>query len=99
MKYIPSWVPGSSFKRVANHASSLVFDHVTRPFEDALHEVMEGAQSPSYVSDLLSGIKDENVQNLWGSETEWVETVKWAAGSMYSAGIDTVSNCSLRYLK
>ena len=97
VKYIPSWVPGASFKRVAKHASSLVFDHITQPFEHTLHKWKEGTQEPSYVSDLLNNAKDADVQNLWGSETEWMEAVKWAAGSMYSAGIDTVSILSSKY--
>lgn len=92
MKYVPLWFPGTSFKRDAKYASKLVHDHVTRPFEYVLQNVAEGNHTPSFVSDLLSNIENEDVRKLWSSEEDWSDAVKWTAGSMYSAGIDTVSN-------
>ena len=90
VKYLPSWLPGCGFKRIASRANALVYNHVTQPFDYAYNHLAEGEGAPSFVSDLLNNVENDGVKRLWKSEKEWVDAVKWTAGSMYSAGIDTV---------
>ncbi|CAL1711926.1 unnamed protein product [Somion occarium] len=88
LKYLPSWFPGAGFKKEGEYGYKLISKHVTRPFNYVREKLAEGIEHPSFVSDLLSGSENVRRHNIIEDE-RWLEDVKWAAGGMFSAGVDT----------
>ncbi|KAJ7251389.1 cytochrome P450 [Mycena rebaudengoi] len=85
LKYVPAWFIGAGFKRHAHETKKLIVKMVQLPFQAAKRLVADGTASPSYVSDKLQEI-DEN-QDLEHQE----KVIQDTAGSMYAAGFDTTS--------
>nr|BAK09431.1 cytochrome P450 [Postia placenta] len=84
LRYIPTWLPFVSFHRQAQLGRKLLDDWVTRPFEHVKRQMECGNASPSFLTDILENetLKEDNESNI-------VEGVKWAAATMYGAGVDT----------
>ncbi|KAJ7204583.1 cytochrome P450 [Mycena rebaudengoi] len=85
LKYVPAWFIGAGFKRHARESKKLTVKMVQLPFQAAKRLVTNGTAPPSYVSDKLQGI-DEN-QDQEHQETAIQDT----AGSMYAGGFDTTT--------
>ncbi|KAM5376056.1 hypothetical protein ACJA88_007167 [Fusarium oxysporum] len=90
LRYVPDWVPGANFKRLAKKWSSELDDLTEKPYAFVKHQHASGKQDNSFVSRLLEV----------GDSTEEVRfTTKWSALSLYAAGADTtVSSISLFFL-
>ncbi|OCB88740.1 cytochrome P450 [Sanghuangporus baumii] len=83
LKYIPSWVPGMTFKHTAAKWRKVLMDHVDKPVEFVKRQMAAGINAPSYTSSLLAkGDHDP--------EHEFI--VKWSAQSLYGGGADTTVN-------
>ncbi|KAF5264101.1 hypothetical protein FOXYS1_5133 [Fusarium oxysporum] len=90
LRYVPDWVPGANFKRLAKKWSSELDDLTEKPYAFVKHQHASGKQDNSFVSRLLEV----------GDSTEEARfTTKWSALSLYAAGADTtVSSISLFFL-
>ncbi|KAF9769696.1 hypothetical protein IL306_012851 [Fusarium sp. DS 682] len=90
LRYVPDWVPGANFKKLANKWNSELNDLTEKPYAFVRHQHAAGKQDNSFVSRLL--VED--------STEEAKFTTKWSALSLYAAGADTqtVSSISLFFL-
>ncbi|KIJ48777.1 hypothetical protein M422DRAFT_162065 [Sphaerobolus stellatus SS14] len=89
LRYLPSWLPSTSFKEIANLGNGLGQALLDRPFEWAKGKISEGKASPSFVSTALSEIKEGIV------DARLEQDVKETAGTMFVAGIDTMTSALL----
>ncbi|KAF5601062.1 oxidoreductase [Fusarium pseudocircinatum] len=80
LRYVPDWVPGANFKRLAKKWSSELDDLTEKPYAFVKHQHALGKQDNSFVSRLL----EEG-----DSTEEEMFTTKWSALSLYAAGADT----------
>ncbi|KAJ7661015.1 cytochrome P450 [Mycena rosella] len=79
LRHLPSWLPGTAFKRQAKGWSSTFDAMVDRPFSWIKGQLTAGNNESSFVADhLREGVEDEF-------------TVKWTAASMSAAGPDTTA--------
>ncbi|KAF5963181.1 oxidoreductase [Fusarium bulbicola] len=80
LRYVPDWVPGASFKRLAKKWSSELDDLSEKPYAFVKHQHALGKQDNSFVSRLLE---------VADSTEEARFTIKWSAMSLYAAGAET----------
>ncbi|OJJ51826.1 hypothetical protein ASPZODRAFT_2108113 [Penicilliopsis zonata CBS 506.65] len=76
LKYIPPWMPGGSFHRVARRYRDAVTRLATLPFTFTKSQMSQGQERISFVSTLLRQGEEE-------------EVVKWSAEGIYGGGSDT----------
>ncbi|PFH48299.1 hypothetical protein AMATHDRAFT_42349 [Amanita thiersii Skay4041] len=80
-----AWMPGAGFKAKARLWSQLAMEMVEEPYNAAKKRISTGSYYPSLVSDSLSQLKPtEDI-------VEMERLIKWTAGSMYGAGVDTTA--------
>ncbi|KAK7692059.1 hypothetical protein QCA50_005464 [Cerrena zonata] len=80
LRYIPSWVPGARFKKLAAVWRAETMAMAEMPFAMVKQQMREGTALPSYTKNLLE------------TETltpEKEDNIKWSAASMYGGGADT----------
>ncbi|QRW13256.1 cytochrome P450 family protein [Ceratobasidium sp. AG-Ba] len=84
LRYVPAWVPGAKFKRIADHFCVTRDRVASEPFEAVLKDMREGkVERPSYTSKLLEskgGVK---------SKEEDLKLVKDTAEPIFGAGAGT----------
>ncbi|KAJ7251425.1 cytochrome P450, partial [Mycena rebaudengoi] len=85
LKYVPAWFIGAGFKRQARETKKLTDKMVQLPFQAAKRLVKNGTAPPSYVTDKLQDI-DENQD-----QEHQEKVIQDSAGSMYAAGFDTTT--------
>ncbi|KAJ7289105.1 cytochrome P450 [Mycena rebaudengoi] len=85
LKYVPAWFIGAGFRRQAREWKKLTDKMVQLPFQAAKRLVTNGTAPPSYVSDKLQEI-DENQD-----QEHQEKVIQDTAGLMYAAGFDTTS--------
>ncbi|KAG8688865.1 hypothetical protein FRC11_004612 [Ceratobasidium sp. 423] len=86
LQYLPSWLPGMGFKRMAQEARKFPMRMAVEPFEWTKAQMNEGKGDPSLVRYLL-----EESQNGQADE----EAIMWTAATMYGAGVhSTVATMS-----
>ncbi|KAJ7251361.1 cytochrome P450 [Mycena rebaudengoi] len=85
LKYVPAWFIGAGFKRQAREWKKLTDKMVQLPFQAAKRLVTNGTAPPSYVTDKLRDI-DENQD-----QEHQEKVIQDSAGIMYAAGFDTTS--------
>lgn len=89
LKYLPDWMPGTSFKSVARQARQVVTASAEVPFrftkQHASDTDFSPTQSePSFVGELLrTAQKDKSISD---------EVIQWTASSLYGAGVDTTGS-------
>ncbi|KAL1751253.1 cytochrome P450 [Schizophyllum commune] len=77
LKYVPEWMPGAGFKRVAREGRAVAHDIVHRPFREVKESLSNGApRTPSFAFDALANGADDIA-------------IRDAAATMYNAGTDT----------
>ncbi|KZP11706.1 cytochrome P450 [Athelia psychrophila] len=82
LRFLPSWLPGMSFKRDAKVWKAMMQEFVDAPFEFAQDLVGKGISMPSFCRTLLA----DGWKGYTGQE---VFDIKWTANSMYAGSIDT----------
>ncbi|KAI0326166.1 O-methylsterigmatocystin oxidoreductase [Cubamyces sp. BRFM 1775] len=87
LRYLPSWLPGMDFKRVAAKWSEDVRALRNVPFDAAIDAMTKGERRPSMVSSLL----DEALSNGDSGLEEDATLFKDTAGVAYIAGADTTT--------
>jgi cytochrome P450 len=80
VKYLPKWLPGSGFLRLADDMNNLLHDATERPYQLVKRRMQEGKQPTSFLSEAL---KDT------GNSSHLENIYKWSASSMYFGGADT----------
>ncbi|QRW25889.1 cytochrome P450 family protein [Rhizoctonia solani] len=80
IQYLPSWLPGMGFKRMAQEARKYPTKMAREPFEWTKEQIHRGNAAPSLVRRLL----EENEDGEIGEEA-----IMWTAGSMYAGGAHT----------
>ncbi|KIJ25480.1 hypothetical protein M422DRAFT_38684 [Sphaerobolus stellatus SS14] len=84
MKYIPEWMPGAGFRRLAAAARRATQELLDAPFEATKKEIAAGSTTQSFVRNALTETMDDSDANA-----QLLEDIKHVAGSMYAAGTDT----------
>lgn len=82
MKHLPDWFPGAGFKQIGRLWGSTLSELTERPYAFVKHQMAEGFNEASFLSDLL--------QQPIANEDD-LFTVKCSAMSLFTAGADTVS--------
>lgn len=82
MRYIPEWVPGAGFKRVARGYADAVHRCATLPYMFTKQQMDEQRHKTSFLSQCI-----ESAQN--DPQLEFIH--KFAALSLFGGGADTVS--------
>ncbi|KAF9645118.1 cytochrome P450 [Thelephora ganbajun] len=77
LRYLPSWFPGTGWKKTAEAWRQDLLNLVNTPHQFVLDQLAAGTAVPSYTSDLLEDGKVDH------------DMVKWSAMTIYSAGADT----------
>ncbi|KAL4773894.1 cytochrome P450 [Aspergillus nidulans var. acristatus] len=93
LKYLPSWFPGTGFKRTAASWKQTLLTTIEKPYRLVLKHMESGKCPDSYLSNLLEETKG---RALSANEEQ---VIKWTAGSLYTGGADTtVSTLSCFFL-
>ncbi|KAJ7060794.1 cytochrome P450 [Mycena amicta] len=81
LKYIPSWMPGATFKRDAARWRVFARGIADAPFEETKRQMAFGIAPSSFVADKLKALS--------ASSFYTPETVRSMAGTLYLGGADT----------
>lgn len=85
MKYLPSWLPGLQFPKVADQINKDFQKMLDFPYEYAETAFKQGNYQPSFVSKCL-----ENLSNDSSPPEDAKDLIRQVAVAIYSAGIDTM---------
>jgi fumagillin biosynthesis cytochrome P450 monooxygenase len=88
LKYLPSFLPGMAFKRIARQWHILNRKFINVPYLFARQQFESGHFRASYVSNILEDASQENTRRLPASH-DIEEDIKWTAATLYAAGSDT----------
>ncbi|KAF8984058.1 cytochrome P450 [Cyathus striatus] len=84
LKYVPEWMPGAGFKRVAKMWYGLAQEFRNRPFEKGMDALAAGSSlTRSFLSMCISELPDSK------DEQQELEAIKDAASMFYTGGSDT----------
>ncbi|KAH8091049.1 cytochrome P450 [Cristinia sonorae] len=96
LRYIPSWVPGTTSKRVAEWYKPYVIDMKEKPFLEVKTAVDAGSAPQSVTRTLI-----ENISKNYGGTTDadvYEEIAKNVTSTAYAAGADTTRSACLSFL-
>ncbi|KAJ7618765.1 cytochrome P450 [Roridomyces roridus] len=82
LKYVPEWMPGAGFKKIAREGRVLTQALRNVPFAEAKRQMMSGEVKPSFTA---SALRDLEAEDNYYDEN----IVKDVAATMYTAGGDT----------
>lgn len=85
LQKLPDWFPGARFKQVAKRWRVDMEDLTDRPHQYVKSQLAAGTASPSMTSSLIDG------QDVTPEEEDMI---KWAAFTLYGAGIETSTSVS-----
>ncbi|KAF8550950.1 cytochrome P450 [Imleria badia] len=85
LKYIPSWVPGANFQRLASEWLKSVTAMVNLPWDEMMQKYRNGVSIRCYSCSMI----DENGGTGCNSETRLL--IKETAATLYAAGADSAS--------
>jgi hypothetical protein len=83
VRYIPSWIPGTSFKETAKQMAIQLKQCTNQPYQFVKQQMREKRHAPSFLSQCI-----ESTGTGTDAELEFIH--KWAALSLYLGGADTV---------
>ncbi|EUC65233.1 cytochrome P450 family oxidoreductase OrdA, putative [Rhizoctonia solani AG-3 Rhs1AP] len=84
LRYMPEWFPGAAFKAQAREWATIRRESIEAPFLVVRNKMEAGIVEPSFLQRLLEA---RSPSEDWNSER--VQAMKYAAGSLYTAGSDT----------
>ncbi|KAH9970119.1 cytochrome P450 [Lactifluus volemus] len=93
LRFIPDWLPGAGFKRLARIAKARGEHMVDGAFDAAKKAMSSDDSMQSLVGSLLSS---ECPKEMTREEYEY--TIKWAAGSLYGAGTESTTSSITTFL-
>ncbi|EIM81805.1 cytochrome P450 [Stereum hirsutum FP-91666 SS1] len=91
LKWIPSWMPGAGFKRWAMEANSVFIRMTREPFYNVKKDMEYGRAKPSFVANSLMSLPEDH-------DADDEDIIMYAAGSLFSAGTETLSGAILTFL-
>ncbi|KIK58869.1 hypothetical protein GYMLUDRAFT_245651 [Collybiopsis luxurians FD-317 M1] len=91
LKWVPSWLPGAGFQKWAQDARRIFYRIVREPFQECKLKMKAGVAEQSFVQQSLSELASDA-----GHREE--EVVMFAAGSLFSAGTETLSAVLLSFI-
>ena len=83
VKYIPAWVPGAGFQRVAAHIKSLNYAIRNGPWEKVLKDIVSPRHPDLDSSQEVVGLWDSSTQP--GEQTDRALRCEWASARFSSA--------------
>ncbi|THH21249.1 hypothetical protein EW146_g258 [Bondarzewia mesenterica] len=89
--WTPAWMPGAGFKRWARSARQLFLQTTRTPFYEVKASVDQGQAEASFVQQSLEELPAQHQQSD-------EDIIMCAAGSLFSAGTETVSGAILTFL-
>ncbi|KAK7678448.1 hypothetical protein QCA50_018508 [Cerrena zonata] len=97
LKYIPSWVPGTYSKKMAEYYRPIVESLRNKPFDQIKDGMMKGEiTTPSVASTLIEKLSQESREE--GSNTIDEELARNVAGVAYAAAADTTTSAGQSFL-
>ncbi|EPT01064.1 hypothetical protein FOMPIDRAFT_112035 [Fomitopsis schrenkii] len=84
LRFLPSWLPGAGFQKIAASAREGIRVVEDIPFEQVQREMSDGTAKDSFTKDMI-----ELGQAKGDLSPETVSSMKGAAGMLYVAGTDT----------
>ncbi|KAF9559433.1 cytochrome P450 [Agrocybe pediades] len=85
LKYVPGWVPGAGFQKIAKDWRQIQKDFREKPFARSLEAMADGTASPCYVTNRM-----DSLQGLRGSEREYsLALVRDNAAQVFQAAAET----------
>ncbi|KAH9908656.1 cytochrome P450 [Xylariomycetidae sp. FL2044] len=82
LRYVPDWVPGAGFKKVARKWKKTALELSERPAAFVKKQMAHGQYEPSFLSSLYDNAGDH-------VDVSEVEAMEGSAASVYSGGADT----------
>lgn len=99
LRYVPSWLPGAGFKRFANFVNDSSVRHAAIYFDLVKKEMAHGLAPASFVANCLEAqAASEDLKSSLNSAEAEEDAVKWAAATMYLAGIHTTHQTLTKFL-
>lgn len=89
LQHLPSWFPGTHFKREAQRSREIVFDISDALFKAHKIRAEDGTPIPSLAGDYMSDEVDMTEEEIFN--------LKWSSGSFFSSGVDTTGSTLLSY--
>ncbi|KAI5923092.1 cytochrome P450 [Camillea tinctor] len=98
LEYLPEWLPGMSFKRLAREWNSVTHTTIEAPYAFVRQQMAKGSHRMSYVSSLVEqqnygdGDDDDAGDSDGANDTlseDYEGTIKKTAAIMYGGGADT----------
>ncbi|CAL1708140.1 unnamed protein product [Somion occarium] len=87
LKHLPRWFPFTTFHQIGDYGRKLITDLITRPYEHVERCLAAGNAPQSFVSDLLS--EPETLEKHGKHSEDLIEDIKWTAGALFAAGVET----------
>ncbi|KAH8100146.1 CyP450 monooxygenase [Cristinia sonorae] len=96
LKHVPSWVPGTTSKKLAEKYRPHVINMINKPYEEVKVALSRGLAQPSWAATLI----EENEKKYQGTEEEakYEEIARNVTGIAYAAGADTTTSGCLTFL-
>lgn len=91
LKYLPTWFPGTGFKKTAQEWSRINVMATEIPYSFTKRQLELGHHRPSFVSNVLqhmASIPDDAAASGLSRRQE-EEELKWCAAMLYNGGLDT----------
>lgn len=82
LKYLPEWLPGTDFKRIARRWKATVHAVADIPFAFVERQLRNATAKPSYLSKLI-----ESEKGPLSPEAD--DVARWSAFALYTGGADT----------
>ncbi|KZP23292.1 cytochrome P450 [Athelia psychrophila] len=97
LKYVPAWMPGASFQRVAQEGKAIGIEVTEIPFDQVKRAMANGTAQPSFTLNCLQRI------DLSGDVKSQENVIRGCAASIYGAGagstISTLTTFVLAMMK
>ncbi|KAF7296433.1 Cytochrome P450 [Mycena chlorophos] len=88
LKYVPSWVPGAGFKRLAAEWRKSIQAMFDAPWEETIRQLDADTAGQSFAADALRALDHSTTENRDVIEQEKY-LIKTVAANVYGAGADT----------
>lgn len=88
LKYLPSWFPGTSFKKTARAWKKVNESVAEMPFNFTLKAMESGKENDCFVSKTIRKYLEDNPTES-APPADYMRALKWTAASLYSGGTDT----------
>jgi cytochrome P450 len=90
LRYLPEWMPGAGFKRIAKLFRQHLLQNVQDPYKYVKGQMASGEDGVSYVAGLIKDIHRK-------IDPEEESIIAWTAASMMNAGTDTTGATLLAF--